>query len=76
MQFAFVAKFCSSSSLKCTLITPLPPLQRRRTKLLSVGPDLHISGWSLMLAVIRFVLQYLFDFTCVGYSWGLTFSDI
>ena len=78
---AFVAKFCSSSSLKCTLITlsPLPPLspfQRKRTKLLSIGPNLHISGWGLMLAGIRFVLQYLFDFTCVGYSWGLTFSDI
>ena len=76
-----MAKFCSSSSPKCTLITlsPLPPLspfQRKRTKLLSIGPNLHISGWGLMPAVIRFVLQYLFDFTCVGYSWGLTFSDI
>ena len=56
---AFVAKFCSSSSPKCTLITlsPLPPLspfQRKRTNLLSVGPNLHISGWSLMLLLDLF----------------------
>ena len=35
-----------------------------------------VGGVWCLLAVIRFVLQYLFDFTCVGYSWGLTFSDI
>ena len=65
MQFAFVAKFCSSSSLKCTLITPtLPPNQlchfrsrRMRMNLLNVGPDLHISGWSLLLDNIEFVLH-------------------
>ena len=36
---------------------PFQISKQMRTNLLNVGPDLHISGWSLLLGIIGFVLH-------------------